>query len=412
MNKTIMIIGAGTEQLPAYRIAKERGFNIIGTDIDKNAPGFKLADHALHVSTKDADETTKLAIELNKEIRIDGVMTIASDVPYTVSLVSESLGLKSISLSAAKNASDKLLMKECFLKKNIQCPWFSKINSITELKEVLESKPNSDFVLKPIDGSGARGVLMINLNSDIEWSFSESLYWSNSKVLILEEFIGGTQLSTDSFILDGVCHTPAISERNYSKLSLFKPYIIEDGGTIPAQIDSDMHARICNLILRGASSLGIDHGPIKGDLVIDKHGNPLIIELAARLSGGWLSTHQIPFATGVNLVDIVLSDALGLKFDHQILVPKKLKSTAIRYWFPKPGIIKNIKGKTKLNKAPGLIKYGFFRGVGDEQPVVRMHPDRFGYVIVSGETRIQACERAEYALSSLEIETKMEQCLN
>ena len=44
------------------------------------------------------------------------------------------------------------------------------------------------------------------------------------------------QLSTESFILNNKCFTPAIAERNYSRLDQFKPYIIEDGGTIPALI--------------------------------------------------------------------------------------------------------------------------------------------------------------------------------
>ena len=37
-----MIIGGGVEQVPAYKRAKERGFSILGTDIDPNAPALKL----------------------------------------------------------------------------------------------------------------------------------------------------------------------------------------------------------------------------------------------------------------------------------------------------------------------------------------------------------------------------------
>ena len=79
-----MIIGGGVEQIPAYERAKNRGLRIVGTDIDPNAPALQLADHVLVVSTKDAQATALKAEEFNRIHKIDGVMTIANDVPYTV----------------------------------------------------------------------------------------------------------------------------------------------------------------------------------------------------------------------------------------------------------------------------------------------------------------------------------------
>ena len=100
------------------------------------------------------------------------------------------------------------------------------------------------------------------------------------------------QLSTETFILDGKCYTPAIAERNYSRLEQFRPNIIEDGGTIPAPLDTKMREAIDDLILRGAAAIGVTEGIVKGDIVIDEMGKPLIIELALRLSGGRLAVGQ------------------------------------------------------------------------------------------------------------------------
>lgn len=36
-------------------------------------------------------------------------------------------------------------------------------------------------------------------------------------------------------------------------------------------------------------------------------------------------------------------------------------ATAIRYWFPEPGKIKEIIGENNLKKIKGLIAYGFFK---------------------------------------------------
>ncbi|MBU1140094.1 MAG: ATP-grasp domain-containing protein [Proteobacteria bacterium] len=404
MAKTLMIIGGGVEQIPAYEAAKKRGLIIVGTDVKKDAPALALADHVLIVSTRDAEATAESAVQFNKSHQVDGVMTIANDVPYTVALTSKKLGLHSISLEAAQCASDKLLMKQQFQKNDVPCPWFSPVENIVQLKDLTNNRDQETYVLKPVDGRGARGVLLLDDKIDLHWAFEESKRWGDSGRLILEKFIPGIQLSTESFILGDVCYTPAIAERNYSRLDEFKPYIIEDGGTIPAQLSDQQRMAIDDLILRGARSMGITDGIVKGDLVIDSAGNPLIIELAARLSGGWFASHEIPAATGVSLVDAVISYALGEKVYPEDLIPKWDCSTAIRYWFPESGRIKAISGEEILKVVPGLLQYGFFRKPGEMQPIIHMHPDRFGYVLVQGADREEAIARVEEAIACLHVE--------
>jgi biotin carboxylase len=404
--KTLMIIGAGAEQVPAYELAKKRGFKIVGTDINIDAPGLKLADYILNVSTKDAELTAKKALHFNEKNKIDGVMTIANDVPYTVALVACKLNLPSISLKAAACASNKLEMKKAFQEHNVSCPWFIEVNTLESLKKIVLKTPGKMFVLKPVDGSGARGVLLIDHKTDLSWAFNESTKWGQSGNLMIEEFIEGTQISSESFILDGECFTPGISERNYSKLDDFKPYIIEDGGTIPADIDIDLEKKISKLVLDGAHAMGINRGIIKGDIVIDRSGNPLIIELAARLSGGWFSTHQIPATSGVNLVNAVMSECMGIPINKSELQSSLNRSTAVRYFFPEEGEIISIKGTADVAKSKGVLKYGIFRKEGEIQPKVLMHPDRFGYVLVEAASRDESIDLVSKAMKKLKIKIR------
>ena len=44
---------------------------------------------------------------------------------------------------------------------------------------------------------------------------------------------------------------------------------------------------------------GNKNGTIKGDIVLVK-GKPYIIEIASRLSGGWMSSDQIKMSTGID----------------------------------------------------------------------------------------------------------------
>lgn len=401
-----MIVGAGIEQIPAYERARDRGFQILGTDINPNAPALRLADHILIVSTKDAEATALEAEKFNQIHSISGVMTIANDVPGTVALVAERLGLPSIRLDSARLATDKLLMKDAFVRHGVACPWYSEVSNASDLESMTADRSHQKYVIKPIDGSGARGVMVIDGQTDIQEIFSESAAWGKSGRLIVEKFVPGLQISSESFILNGKCFTPALAERNYARLNQFAPSIIEDGGTIPAVISPLLQEKISDLILRGALAMGIDRGLVKGDLVVTDNGEPLIIELAARLSGGWFSTHQIPSATGVDLVNVVISEALGIPIKERDLISKWNRATAIRYFFPPEGEILSIDGLDEIKDSPGVIKCGLFRGVGDFQPKVLMHPDRFGYVLVEASNRDEAITLVEKAMSKLKIEIK------
>ena len=82
MRKKIVIVGAGTEQVYAYYLARDRGHYIIATDSNPDAPAVELADYFIKASTRDASETLiALQTYCNEHGPIDGVMTIANDVP-------------------------------------------------------------------------------------------------------------------------------------------------------------------------------------------------------------------------------------------------------------------------------------------------------------------------------------------
>jgi biotin carboxylase len=411
VTQTLLIIGAGVEQVPAYERAKARGFTVVGSDGNPNAPALAYADHTIIASTRDAEESVLAATTFHQTHPIHGVMTIANDVPYTVARVAHALKLRGISLEAAECASNKLKMKEHFAQAGVACPWFQEITSLEELQALLLKHPGERYVLKPIDGRGARGVLVLTERSNLAWAFKESTQWGDSGRLMLEKFIPGLQLSTETFLLDGKCYTPAISERNYARLEQFAPYVIEDGGTLPALLSKDQRIAIDNLILRGAAAMGIHHGIVKGDLVINPEGEPMIIELAARLSGGWFATHQIPDASGVDLVNAVISDALSLPVTPAELTPTRHRANAIRFWFPEPGLIQDITGEAQLTEIPGYQAHQLYRHVGETQPLIRCHPDRFGYVIISAETREEVLKRADQAVACVKITVQADKTL-
>ena len=76
--KKIMILGASILQLPAIEKAKEIGVEVIAVDMNPEAVGFNVPGVIKEViSTID----TPAILEAAKRHQINGIMTLASDMP-------------------------------------------------------------------------------------------------------------------------------------------------------------------------------------------------------------------------------------------------------------------------------------------------------------------------------------------
>ena len=404
MNKTLFIVSGGSEAVPGIQRAKDMGLHVVVSDVNPNAPGFDIADDRILADTYGIEATVEAAVHYHKTTRpVDGVICIASDVPLTVASIVDALGLPGISIETARLAADKLAMKQCFVEKGIPIPWFSEVNSVAQLRQIV-SERGLPLVLKPIDSRGARGVLRLTAGADLDWAYDHSVSFSPSGRVMVEEYLDGPQISTESVIINGQAFTPGFTDRNYEFLDRFALYIIENGGHQPSVLTTEQQSSVSRLAEQAALVMGISTGIAKGDMVLTKDG-PKVIEIAARLSGGWFSTDQIPLATGVNLIGTAIKLALGEKVSEEDLIPQYQKGVAIRYFFPDPGRVVRIENAERFRDRSWVHKLGFFVKPGDIVEPVTNHTKRAGFVITTGDNRNQAIERAMHVVDSIKIET-------
>ena len=143
--------------------------------------------------------------------------------------VADALGQRGITIETAWLAGDKLAMKKLFVEKGISIPWFCRVDSVAHLRRIL-SERGFPVVLKPVDSRGARGVLRLTESVDLDWAYEHSVSFSPSGRVMVEEYLEGPQISTESAIINGQAFTPGFTDRNYEFLNRFAPYIIENGG--------------------------------------------------------------------------------------------------------------------------------------------------------------------------------------
>jgi biotin carboxylase len=403
--RRVLVVSGGVEAVPGIERVERLGVEVVVSDGNPTAPGFALADECIVASTYDVAATCVAAAAAHARRPIHGVLSIAADVPFTVASVARRLGLPGLSLDTARLAIDKLAMKERLRTAGVPVPWCAPADSPTALARIVETR-RSTLVLKPVDSRGARGVLRLDGSVDLDWAYATAVRHSPSARAMVEEFVRGPQLSSESMIWQGRAWTAGLSDRNYEHLQRLAPFVIENGGCQPTAHLSDLLPAVDELVLRAARAIGLERGVLKGDLVLDPQRGLVVIEVAPRLSGGWLATDQIPLSTGVDLVQAQAKVALGDELTADELTPRRWDPVAVRYFFPRPGRLVAVHGAAELTELPWVQRVVLFAQAGDELAPASDHTRRAGLVITTGPTRAEAVRRAEYAVASVRFEVE------
>jgi biotin carboxylase len=397
--KTLLILGAGKEQVAAITVARAKGIRTLVLDFNPKADGRALADEFHLVSTRDRDAI--LNFVKGYAGKIDGVMTIASDIPHMVSLAAEAVGARHIPLSVAEICVHKLHMKEKLASAGVSVPAFARVTSLDELRAFID-RVGFPVVIKPVDNSGARGVQRLTGGMDIAAAFDYARGFAYSGEVIAEKFISGLQISTEGLFHDGMFHCTGFADRNYTRLDDAVPFMVEDGGDIPTVLNEADKKKVEVEFEKAARALGIDWGPAKGDMIFGDDGKPYVVEIAARLSGGNFCYDKVPWSTGVDIVDILVDMAVGNPVDPARFVPTRDLATSQRYFFPATGTIKQIDGIAKVEAAAHIRKVDVWAGPGQTIAAAENHPSRVGYVIACAPTREEAVAAAQAAVAQVE----------
>ena len=395
-SKKIFILGCGVMQLPSLRIARDMGWYVAAADGNSDAEGRGLCDRFFHVDLKDTDGLTAAASEVRDEAGLDGVFTAGTDFSLSVALVARALGLPGHSPEAARLATDKVAMRRRFSERNVPSPAFCEVGPDDDAA-VLAGLVPGPWVVKPVDSMGARGVKRIDEAVLLEEALQEARGYSRSGRALLETYMEGPEYSVDALVEDGRLIRCGLADR----LIFYPPHFIEVGHTIPSGADDETADRLWDVFEKGVKALGLTRGAAKGDVKLTPSG-PMIGEIAARLSGGYMSGWTWPAASGIEPTRGGLRLAVGL--DAGIGEPTRHLVCAERALISIDGTLRRLDGADEAAGLPGVSEVFLRYGPGDRVVFPRNNVEKAGNVIVTGETAGEADERARRALRSLRLE--------
>ncbi len=399
----LLIIGGGVFQVPAIKTAQEMGLKVVVTDYNSDAEGMKLADFPLVVSTRNINLTVNAARQFHRSIPIDGVMTVGTDASLTVSAVANALNLPGIPTEVAERSTDKIKMRRCLQSAGVPVPEFTAVTTLEEARKVVEAA-TLPLVIKPCDNMGARGVRKINQLADLPPAFQEAKESSISGNLILEEYMEGPEFSLDALIYKGEITITGVADRHITR----EPWFVEEGHTMPSNAPRPILDEVEQTFLAAIRALGINHGAAKGDIKMTSNGAK-VVEVASRLSGGWMSAHTYPLSSGVNLIRAGIEVALGQAPTD--LKPKHEMVAVERSIIPPAGKILSIRGVDEAMKIRGVREIILMKEPGDIVSDLRSNMGKTGYVITTAKTREEAIRINELARQTLKVETGNEQTI-
>lgn len=404
MPDAILIVGGGLLQVPAVEAAKKLGLVAVVTDASASAPALRVADHPVVLDIYDVAGHERLVEELAGRYRLRGVFTEGADVEYTVARAAAKAGVAGIPPEVAANTKNKVRMRERFDAAGIENPRWAEVRTLAEAKAEAE-RIGYPLVAKAVDNCASRGTMLVRETSVLPVAFQNAVENSTTRTALLEQCFSGEEQSVETiFDRDGTFHRLNIVDRLFRRE---EGYAIELGHANPTTLSEEQQDQIYRMVRKAADAVGVRFSVFKADTMWTPEG-PRILEVTARLSGGFDCQYTTPMSTGRDFIRAAMRLALGEAIDPVDLRPKHRRHAVALAAFPPPGRVASIGGEAAALALPG-VQHVFLRTKVGE--LIRPYVDnaaRPAFVLASGETREEAVARARAGTEALRIETRPE----
>lgn len=324
--KRLAIIGASYLQQPLIETAKKMGLETHVFAWQCGDIGERTADYFYPISITEKEQILSKC----KEIGIDGICTIASDLAtVAVNYVANAMGLTGNSEECVELSTNKHRMREAFEKNGDPSPKSILVHSVDDLKKINLKYP---VIVKPVDRSGSRGITKLQSSGDLENAIENAKAQGFEKSALVEEFAEGQEYSVEYISYKGKHHFLALTK----KYTTGAPHFIETGHIEPAPISEEQLEKVKRVASHALDSLKIENGASHSELKIDEDGDIKLIEIGARMGGDFIGSHLVHLSTGIDFVKSVIQIALGEKPDFAIVNEKMC--AAVRFVFSKEDV--------------------------------------------------------------------------
>lgn len=360
--KKLLILGGGATSIDIVEAAKAMGVYTIVTDWydTKRSPAKLVADEYWN---EEIFKPERIA-QLIKEHNVDGVITGFTD-SYLLQYY-KICELSGLPCYATKETFEITLDKARFKKlcMDNDVPVIPQYN-IKDFDSSTISE-NNKIIIKPVDNSGSRGVIVCKESSDFQRCLDYALSFSQKKEVIVEKYMNMDSWAASYTIQDGVISLSTLNDRLEHKSS--ETAAITTAGIYPSKYLERYLLEMDPLIKRMYKAMGAINGVLSVQGFVDERSF-YVMEMGYRLTGGQHYNFS-KYENGISALDQLIHFAIiGRMADFSIAEKDnpRFKDLCLNLCIlGKSAIIDKIEGQEYVESMPEVIHSNFLKQVGDQ----------------------------------------------
>lgn len=360
--KKLLILGGNAISCDIVNCAKELGVYTIVTDWNKvdDAPAKQIADEYWMDSLMDYDSL----LPKIQSHGVDGILTGFTDsylLPYQ-----HLCELSGLPCYATKEAIETTTNKAKFKKYCIDngVPVIPQYNLSSFDPSTIS--PSNIIIIKPVDNSGSRGVIVCKSSNDFQRCLDFALSFSQKKEVIIERYMDMDSFAASYTIQDGNISLSTLNDRLEHKSS--ETAAITSAGIYPSKYLTRYLAEIDSPMKKMYQAMGVTNGVLSVQGFVDEKSF-YVMEMGYRLTGGQhyiFSKHE----NGISALEQLIYFALtGRMADFSI---DEKDNPYFKDWclnlciLGKQAKVARIEGREYVECLPEVIHAAFMKQVGDQ----------------------------------------------
>lgn len=380
----ILVLGGGPSQLPFIEFCLRQGHTVDVLDINPRVCEDRIRHHNLSVIELDISNEAAV-LEYARLFLPNAVISPSNDAGLvSATQVAENLKIPGPGYFATKNSRDKFRFRTILQAAGINSPWFFHVKQDESLETIDQAIQNYPCVVKPVVGSGSKGVRLITSRLDLFTYFQNVRSNPNQDRFQIEEFIEGVEFSLEGIVKNGKLYVLAI----FQKLRSDYPNLVDVQVIFPPKISLKEELEAAHLANRVVKALQVKDAPIHLEFINSPTRGLVPVECAVRSAGFNLFNKMVPWCTGID----ALNAQLNLILDNDLGNISPIKQRAAMLAFPQPkrsGMIKRFNYLSPSVDELGdssFVEIQIDKAIGENIVPASNGAERIGYIFVFAQT--------------------------
>lgn len=338
----LLIVGAGIGQVHLIKKALSQGIRVTVVTQPGSYPGTALADDVIYCDIFAREQVVE-------EARKHGISAITSDqndlMMPTVAYVAEKLGLPGNTFEQVQAYCNKNRFRNNCDKLGIPVPKHVAVDSVDFDFSNFDGR--FPLIVKPSDSQSSVGVRRVDKEAELREALAFALSKSYTHTAIVEEFFVGKEIVCEGFIESGNYRLLAFADRKYFDLGELQ---IPSQTLFPSGLKPELLNRVVECEKKMAAYIRPAFAITHSEYLINEESNEIrVVESALRGGGVYISSHLIPYATGIDINSVLLKKVLDEPIDvDTVFASRKESAAGYLSFYLRAGTIVSVSGLDEI----------------------------------------------------------------